>query len=155
MPLLQEVATTGTGPTGDVVGGMVGGVAGGVAGGVPGGMIGGVVGGMISTGPPPPPVAPAPVRVGGQIKTPKLLHRVEPVYPPFAIAARLTGVVILEAQVGTDGTVESVSVIQSRQRALDAAAIEALKQWRYIPLVLNDIPTPFVLTVTFTFNTRR
>jgi protein TonB len=110
---------------------------------------------MISTAPPPPPAPAAPVRVGGQIRTPQLLHRVEPVYPPLAVAARLTGVVVLEAQVGTDGTVESVNVVQSRHRLLDAAAIEALRQWRYAPLVLNDIPTPFVLTVTFTFSTRR
>jgi len=136
--------------------GVEGGVVGGVEGGVVGGILGGVVGGIISSAPPPPPPPPAPVvpvRVGGQISTPALLHRVEPVYPDIAAAAHVVGTVILEAVVGTDGCVESVKVLRSRP-LLDNAAIAALKEWRYTPLVLNNIPTPFVLTVTFSFSTR-
>jgi protein TonB len=95
-----------------------------------------------------------PVRIGGQINTPALVHRVEPEYAELAKVAHLTGTVILEAVVGTDGCVESVTVLRSRHPLLDNPAIAALKQWRYTPLVLNRIPTPFVLTVTFTFNAR-
>jgi protein TonB len=151
----REVAL-GTGSTG---GGVEGGVVGGIEGGVVGGVTGGVIGGLISAAapppPPPPPQAPAgPVRVGGQIKTPALVHRVEPIYPEVAAAAKLSGMVILEAVVGTDGCVETVSVLRSRHALLDKAAVDALKQWRYTPLVLNAIPTSFVLTVTFTFSTR-
>jgi protein TonB len=133
------------------------GVDGGVEGGVAGGVLGGIVGGIISSAPPPPPPPPAPVvpvRVGGQINTPALVHRVEPVYPKMAADAHLVGTVILEAVVGTDGCVQSVTLLRSRQQLLDNASIEALKQWRYTPLVLNGIPTPFVLTVTFNFSTR-
>jgi len=144
-------ATTG----GSAVGGVEGGVEGGIEGGVVGGLLGGVVGSIASSMPPPPPPPPAgPVRVGGQIKTPDLRHRVEPVYPDLAAAAHITGVVILEASVGTDGSVKSVKVLRSSHALLERAATEALKQWEYSPLVLNGIQTPFVLTVTFTFSAR-
>jgi len=141
----------------------IAGVLGGVEGGVPGGVTGGVVGGVLSLAPPPPPpppppapaVAHAPVRIGGQITAPALLHRVEPIYPDIAQVAQLSGLVILEAVVGTDGCVESVKMLRSRHQLLDKAAETALLQWRYSPLVLNDIPTSFVLTVTFNFSVKR
>ena len=60
-----------------------------------------------------------------------------------------------EATVGTDGCVESVTVLRSRHPLLDHASVAALKQWQYTPLVLNGIATPFVLTVTFNFNVGR
>jgi periplasmic protein TonB len=152
---VKPEATTGTAsPAAGVDGGVAGGVAGGVEGGVVGGVLGGILGGIISSVPPPPPAPVAPVRVGGQINTPALVHRVEPIYPEVAAAAKLAGTVILEAVVGTNGSVESVNVLRSRNVLLDKAAVAALKQWRYTPLVLNGIPTPFVLTVTFTFSTR-
>jgi protein TonB len=135
------------------------GVEGGVEGGIIGGVVGGVVGGLIpatpAPPPPPPPPPPAPkkpVRIGGQITAPALLHRVEPKFPDIMTAAKLEGIVILEAVVNPDGTVESVKVLRSRHPLLDHASVEALKQWRYSPLVLNGIAEPFVLTVTFTFS---
>lgn len=131
------------------------GVEGGVVGGVAGGVVGGIVEGIVSPAPPPlqppPPPAPRVVRIGGQITAPALVHRVEPEYPDLARAAQLSGLVILEASVDTEGCVESVKVLRSRHKLLDEASIVALKQWRYSPLVLNSVPTPFVLTVTFTF----
>src|SRR5437870_4866563 len=79
----------------------LGGVVGGVEGGVPGGVVGGIVGGLISLAPPPPPPPPpssrTPVRIGGQITAPALVHRVEPTYPAIAVAAQVSGMVILEA----------------------------------------------------------
>ena len=86
---------------------------------------------------------------------PALLHRVEPTYPEIAQFAQLNGMVILEAVVGTDGCVESVKILRSRHLLLDKASEEALLQWRYSPLVLNGIPTPFVLTVTFNFSVKK
>jgi protein TonB len=155
--LTVELETPADGKTEATTGtvGVEGGVPGGVEGGVAGGVLGGIVGGIISSAPPPPPPPPVvPVRVGGQIKTPALVHRVEPVYPKIAAAAHVVGTVILEAIVGTDGCVESVKILRSRHVLLDKAAIDALKQWQYTPLVLNGIPTPFVATVTFTFSVR-
>ena len=58
---------------------------------------------------------------------------------------------ILEAVVAEDGTVRSVRVLRSIL-ALDKAAIEAVQQWQYEPLLLNGHPTAFVLTVTLSFS---
>jgi len=130
------------------------GVEGGVEGGLAGGVLGGIVGGLLAAPPPPPPPPPparrTPVRIGGQVTAPALLHRVNPRYPDVAVLAKITGVVVLEATVDTEGAVESVRVLRSVS-LLDKAAIEAVKQWRYTPLVLNGIPEPFILTVTLTF----
>ena len=75
-------------------------------------------------------------------------------YPHIAVLAKLSGVVILEATVGVDGGVMSTRVLQSRG-PLDKAALDAVKRWQYSPLVLNGIPTPFVLTVTLNFSLAR
>ena len=130
------------------------GVQGGVEGGVPGGVVGGIVGGLPTDAPPPPPppppVARGPVRVGGEIKAPALQYRVEPVYPPMALAANLQGTVILEATVDQDGSVQDVRVV-SKPGAFDKAAMTAVSQWRYSPLLLNGRPERFILTVVLTF----
>jgi protein TonB len=128
--------------------GVPGGVPGGVEGGVTGGVLGGIVGGIPTPAPPPPPKA---VRVGGQIKAPKIIKVVQPVYPDLAVQARLTAVIILEALVETNGQVKSVSVLRGAP-LFDDAAIAAVKQWRYQPLLLNGVPTEFSLTVTVKFN---
>ena len=127
--------------------GVEGGVPGGVEGGVPGGVVGGIVGGLPAEAPPPPKV----VRVGGQLKAPKVVHRVAPEYPPLAQQARLQGLVILEAHVDTSGRVQSVTVLRG-QPLFDEAAVAAVKQWRYMPLLLNGQPQEFILTVTVNFN---
>ncbi len=135
--------------------GVVGGVEGGVEGGVLGGIVGGLPGTVAPPPPPPPPQKRGPVRVGGQITTPALVKRVEPEYPDIAAQAQLTGIVILEATVGTDGCVDTVKVLRSAHPFLDRASVDALKQWQYSPLVLNGVKTPFVLTVTFNFSVAR
>jgi protein TonB len=127
--------------------GVEGGMPGGVEGGVAGGVVGGIVGGL------PPEAAPAPqkyVRIGGNIKAPKLVHEAKPEYPMLAQQARVQGIVILEAQVGPDGRVQTVRVLRGIP-LLDEAAIAAVRQWRYQPLLLNGQPMPFVLSVTVVF----
>jgi protein TonB len=69
-----------------------------------------------------------------------------------AVAARLRGTVILEAQVDKEGRVVDLKVLRSGNRLLDEAAMAAVKQWRYRPLILNGQPEQFVLTVVLTFN---
>jgi protein TonB len=91
------------------------------------------------------------VRIGGNIEAPALIKRVEPVYPNIAMVANVTGIVILEATVSADGRVEAVKVLRS-VKLLDQAAVEAVRQWRYSPLVLNGVPSPFVLSVTLSFS---
>jgi len=112
------------------------------------GLEGGVIGG-VSNAPPPPPAEV--VRIGGSMKTPRLARRVEPEYPDVAQRAAIEGIVILEATVGEDGRVDGVKVLRS-QSLLEQAAIAAVKQWQYEPLIWNGRPTPFVLTVTLSFN---
>ena len=132
------------------------GVPGGVEGGVPGGVVGGVVGGLPEAPPPPPPppapVQRGPVRVGGQIKPPTLVHRVEPAYPPMAVSAHVQGIVILEAIVDTEGRVTDVKVLRSVNLMLDREAVAAVRQWRYSPVVLNGTAVPFVLSVSLSFS---
>ena len=119
--------------------------------GVEGGLSGvaGLVGGLLEA-PPPPPPPPEPVRVGGNISPPEKIRNVDPRYPPVAQAARVAGVVILEAVIGPDGRVTDVKVLRS-VALLDDAAIEAVRQWEYTPTLLNGVPVPVIMTVTVNF----
>lgn len=119
--------------------------------GIPGGVAGGIVGGFITAPPPPPPAPVVPVRVGGAILEPRLIHRVDPVYPLIAVAAQIEGMVILEATVDEAGAVTDTRVLRSHS-VLDQAAVDAVEQWRYEPLRLNGKAQPFVLTVTVSFS---
>jgi len=116
-----------------------------------GGIAGGIVGGFSTVPPPPPPAPVAPVRVGGDISAPRLVHRVDPEYPLIAQSAQIEGIVILEATVDRAGEVTDTKVLRSSS-VLDRAAIDAVRQWRYEPLRLNGQATPFVLTVTVSFS---
>jgi protein TonB len=124
--------------------------ANGVEGGVPDGVVGAIVGGL------PPKVAPPAkvVRVGGQIVAPERVRYVQPAYPQVAVASHVSAIVILEAQVDVHGLVKTVSVLRGHP-LFDDAAVQAVQQWRYKPLLLNGEPTEFVLTVTVAFNLSR
>jgi protein TonB len=130
-----------------------GGVAGGVEGGVAGGVAGGIVGGLPSDLAPLPKAEAPVVRIGGDIREPKKVLYVPPVYPHIAAQAGLYGLVILEARVGTDGYVKETTVLRG-QPVFDQAAQDAVRQWRYQPLLLNGQPMEFILTVTVKFNLR-
>jgi protein TonB len=128
--------------------GVEGGVPGGVEGGVPGGVVGGIVGGLPQEAPPPVTKV---VRVGGLIKAPQLLKKVDPVYPELAKQARLSALIILEATVDATGRVQQVTILRGSP-IFDEEAIAAVKAWQYRPLLLNGVPTPFMLTVTLKFS---
>jgi protein TonB len=113
--------------------------------------------------PPPPPPAPGhvyaflpwepdpdAVRVGGNIREPKNIKRVQPAYPPIAQASRVSGMVILEIQVDREGQVTNARVLRSIP-LLDQAAIDAVMQWRFTPTLLNGVPVPVIMTVTVNF----
>ena len=121
----------------------------GVPGGVLGGFAGGTVGGLGHQ--PAPGAPPPPIRVGGQIAPPTLTKKIEPEYPPLAVAANVEGTVILEATVDKRGHVAGVEVLRSHP-LLATAAVDAVRQWQYEPLMLNGSPQPFVLTVTVSFS---
>jgi protein TonB len=117
------------------------GVVGGVPGGVPGGSMGGVIGSVLSSVPVAAPkmAAPTRVRVSSGVSTGLLVRKVPPVYPPLARQARIQGVVILQAQISKDGTIQNLQLI-SGHPMLAPAAIEAVKQWKYKPYLLNGEP---------------
>jgi protein TonB len=103
--------------------------------------------------PPPPPVAPPIYRVGGDIKAPRKIRDVAPRYPQIARSANVQGIVILEATIGEDGAVRDVKVLRGKP-LLDEAAIEAVRQWRFTPPMLNGqaVPAAMTVTVSFTLN---
>jgi len=120
-----------------------GGVEGGVVGGVLGGVVGGVLGGVVGE-------VEAPIRAVGQIKPPKLIKKVEPLYPEIARQARVEGVVIIEATTDMYGRVQRVNILRSIP-LLDQAAVDAVRQWVYEPMVINGRPRGVIFTVTVTF----
>ncbi len=133
-------------------GGVIGGLPGGVVGGRPGGTAGGVLGGIIGgTGDAPAPAPPkGPVRVGGDVRQPKIVKIVEPKYPPEARRARIEGIVVVEATVTEEGTVDKVKVI-SGHPMLASAAVTAVQNWRYEPTLLNGEPVAVILTAKVNF----
>jgi protein TonB len=114
------------------------------------------IGTGVNIGPTPPPapaVPQAPLRPGGDIKVPRKVHHVAPVYPAIAQQARVEGTVIIEATIGVDGRVKDARVLSSKP-LLDQAAIDAVMQWRFTPTLLNGVPVPVLMTVTVTFTLR-
>jgi protein TonB len=97
-----------------------------------------------------PPPAPRAYRTGGTIREPRKIHDVPAVYPEVARAAHIQGLVILEATIDERGVVTDARVLRS-EPLLDAAALTALKQWRYTPTLLNGVPVRVLITVTFRF----
>jgi TonB family protein len=91
------------------------------------------------------------VRVGGNIRPPTRTQFAEPAYPQTARAAGVQGVVILELVVDADGAVSNARVLRSIP-LLDQAALDAVRQWRYEPTLLNGVPTPVIMTVTVNFS---
>jgi protein TonB len=104
--------------------------------------------------PPKPTPAPTPINVpvpvGGQIREPQKVFGVAPAYPSIARDARIQGVVVIQAVIGVDGAVREAR-IQSGSPLLDQAALDAVRQWRYRPTLLNGVPVPVIMTVSVRF----
>jgi periplasmic protein TonB len=137
-------------PPVDTAGGLVGGVPGGVVGGVPGGVLSEVLGSkgsapVLATRP-----APKRIRVPARVTEGNLVYDVAPKYPPEAGRARIEGTVVLLAVIGKDGTVADVRVEQGLP-LLAQAAIEAVKQWRYRPYLVNGEPVEVDSQITINF----
>ena len=84
------------------------------------------------------------------MRAPRKIIHVNPIYPRVAQAARIEGVVILDAVIDASGRVTSVRVLRSRP-LLDQAAIDAVQQWTFTPTLLNGVPVPIMMTVTVQF----
>ena len=141
--------------TGNV--GVVGGIPGGIPGGTPGGVIGGIISSVPQAAPPPPPVVVAPkpvapqrIRVGGNVQQAKLLNQPKPVYPPLAKQARIQGTVRFNAIIGRDGAIANLQIV-SGHPLLAPAALEAVRQWKYQPTMLNGEPVEVVTQIDVNF----
>lgn len=133
------------------LGGIVGGIPGGMVGGVSGGVFGGVVGGVpVAPAPPPPTAKKEPIRVGGRVQASKLIYRVDPVYPEPAKKDHVSGVVLLRVTVDEQGAVSDITLV-SGHPLLNKAAVSAVRQWKYSPMLLNGQPVPVISTVTVIF----
>ncbi|MGA7926766.1 MAG: TonB family protein [Candidatus Sulfotelmatobacter sp.] len=117
------------------------GVIGGVPGGIPGGQMGGVIGGIISSTPMAVPKVAMPTRqrVSSGVISGLLIRRVNPAYPPLARQARIQGQVLLRAQISKEGSIENLQLI-SGHPMLVQSALDAVKQWKYKPYLLNGEP---------------
>ena len=134
-------------------GGMPGGVSGGVVGGVPGG----VFSEMLKSAPSVPVLAKSPVptpvkrmRIASRVAEANLIHDVAPHYPPEAGRTRIEGTVVLMAVIGTDGSVKDVRV-ESGLPILAQAAIDAVRQWRYKPYMIDGEPVEVDSRITINF----
>jgi len=132
-----------------------GGVVGGVPGGIPGGQLGGVIGGIISA---TSNLAAVPklatvqrIRISQGVTKCLLIHRVEPVYPPLAKAARVQGEVLLKAVIDVNGNIQNLQLI-SGHPMLVPAAISAVQGWKYKPYLLNGQPVEVETMVTVIFS---
>jgi protein TonB len=128
------------------------GVVGGVPGGIPGGQMGGVIGGIISSTPVAVPKVATPqrVRVSQGVSAGLKVRDVKPNYPPLARQARISGTVVLHALISKDGSIENLTLI-SGHPMLAPAAIDAVKQWKYRPYLLNGEPVEVETEVQVNF----
>lgn len=93
------------------------------------------------------------LRVGGNVRAPLKELDVRPVYPAAMREAGLTGVVPIEAVIGRDGTVASVRVLSAQVHPdFTIAAVDAVRQWRFTPTLLNGEPVEVVMTVRVRFD---
>ncbi len=150
----QEVPPPTPAPTPvGTIGGVVGGVPGGVVGGIPVGVLSEVMSSTRSVPVPAKTPDPMPVkrmRVPARIAEANLIHDVPPKYPAEAGQGRIEGTVVLVAVIGKDGCVQDVRV-ESGLPILAEAAIDAVRQWRYKPYMLNGEPVEVDSRITINF----
>jgi TonB family protein len=99
----------------------------------------------------PAGATPQRIRVGGEVQKAKLVQRTEPIYPPLAAQARISGVVRLNVIIGKDGSVENTTVA-SGHPILVPSAMEAVKQWVYQPTLLNGQPVEVATQIEVNFS---
>jgi protein TonB len=93
-------------------------------------------------------------KVGGNIKHPRLLQRIEPKYPDSLRAAKKNGLVVLQVTVDQQGSVLNPVVVRHSEPEFEAAALEAVRQWRYEPATAEGKPVAVYVTITISFKTQ-
>jgi TonB family protein len=92
-----------------------------------------------------------PVRIAGGVIAGARTLFVQPVYPAAAKAAHMSGTVVMRAVITKDGSIGRLTVASSTNGMFDDAAIDAVRQWRYRPYLLNGEPTEVDTTITVNF----
>ena len=113
--------------------------------------MGGVIGGIIGSANIPKVAAPSRIRVSQGVTEGNLIRKVQPSYPPLAKTARIQGQVILHALISKAGNIENLEVV-SGHPMLVQSALDAVRQWKYRPYVLNGEPVAVDTTITVNFN---
>jgi protein TonB len=114
-------------------------------------VLGGIIGGAPGSNlPPPPKEAPKRIRVGGNVQSAKMIRQVQPIYPQIAKSAHVQGTVILHAVISKGGNVEELAYV-SGPPLLMRAAMDAVRQWRYQPTLLNGEPVEVDTTISVIF----
>jgi TonB family protein len=109
----------------------------------------------IGDGPPTANVIPVandvPLPVGGEVKAPVVIQRVNPLYPRTALAMHLNGNVVVECIIDKTGHIRDAHVVSSSSPLFNQSAIDAVLQWQFMPGSLHgrSIDTIFDLNVTF------
>lgn len=98
----------------------------------------------------PEPPQTTPIRVGGAVQESKLLSKVAPEYPQEAKEKGIQGIVILQLTINEKGEVSDVKVLKGDE-LLSKAAVDAVRQWQYVPTLLNGEPVSVIATVTLNF----
>jgi protein TonB len=80
-----------------------------------------------------------------------LIRKTQPTYPPLARSARIQGIVVLQAIISKQGTIENVTVLTGHPMLIPAA-IDAVRQWRYRPYILNNEPVEVETQITVNFS---
>jgi protein TonB len=138
--------------------GVPGGIVDGERNGVPGGMLKSILDAVpapaLEAAPvaaaKPIPMAPKQVTVGGRVEMARLIHRVEPLYPPLARQMHVSGVVELVGIIATNGRIRELKLMNGNP-LLAPSALDAVRQWVYEPTLLNGEPVELVATISVTF----
>ena len=94
-----------------------------------------------------------PLRVGGDVKPPRQVVRIEPKYPPIARQARVEGMVVIEAVIDEHGNVVQAHVVTG-PGLLVPSALTAVLQWKYEPTYLNGVPVSIAMNVQVMYSLR-
>ncbi len=90
-------------------------------------------------------------RLDKSITAPVVTERVEPEYPEGYRRARISGIVILELAISETGAPENFAVLKSLGPAIDVAAIDAVKKWKFKPAMRDGKPIPVLFNLTINF----
>jgi protein TonB len=108
---------------------------------------------ILASRPQPPPVEEKPIvkRIHSSVNPATLVYRVEPVFPALLRQIHRSGKVELHAIIATDGSIQSLEVVSGDPLCVQSA-LDAVRQWRYRPTLLNGQPVEIDTSITVLYN---